>query len=264
MTMLLVVSAVLALAPAPDDLVELPMLEIGGLPPCNGDDDCPRGSPLCDTNIGECVECLGPEHCDEGWTCAPAGVCVDACEVDADCEGLGGRTLCDPETGTCVQCLGSADCPADEFCMEQLCFDDHCTPGESFCFGATIMLCLEDGGSTMTLETCEMACEDVDGTPTCTAPEGSTGEPSGTSGMSGTSSPDEGPASGSGPGPATDDGSTGSAPADEVGSRGCACQGAPASRAGWAGMLLLPLALAGRRRRRLAARGRPEVPAWSP
>jgi MYXO-CTERM domain-containing protein len=236
-------SALLALAPEPDDLVELPVFELGGAPSCDVDRDCPRNRPLCDTNTFQCVECLGPEHCMEGWTCGPTGTCLDACELDADCDGLQGQTKCDPETELCVQCLTTEDCTEEEYCDHQYCLQDHCTPDATFCFGSTIMLCLEDGGSTMEVETCPDACEDDDGTAVCVATPSSTGEPGG---------PTDGGQEGSTGGSATGASSAGGKPLGDGTSadEGCACRSTPASSAPWS---LLLLGVFARRRLRAAA-----------
>lgn len=257
MTSLLACIAVLSLSNPPDDFVEPPMLEISGPPPCNTDRDCFGNQPLCDTNTGECVECLGPEHCDEGWTCVPSGHCLDACEVDGDCEGVGGQDLCNPETGTCVECLGTEDCAEWEYCDDYgTCRSDHCTPGETFCFGGSIVQCLRDGGSTMALETCPEICADVEGGAECVTPGDSSGDPGSTSapgdttaGGGGTTSPGDGSGPGSGPGT-----EGGTPPAEDDGAKGCACRstGAPA---GWAASwTVLLLAAGARRRRRSGAR----------
>lgn len=242
MTSFLVASTVLALTTGPDDFYEPPVLEIGVIPSCDGDRDCFRDTPLCNTNTGQCVECLGPEHCDEGWTCDPTGYCLDACAVDADCEGIDGRSLCDPETGTCVVCLSSEDCPAEQYCVDHYsCWDDHCVPGETFCFAGALVQCLEDGGSTMHVETCEAGCEVEDGTAACVTPPSSTGEPSGSSDGSPTAGettvdPVSGGSSGDGD-PAE----------DALGGRGCACRGTPAPTFAWGWLLVLGAAAARRR-----------------
>lgn len=245
--------ALLALAPAPDDFVVLPMFEIGVAPSCDSDRDCPRNQPLCDTNTFQCVECLGPEHCMEGWICGPTGTCIDACEVDADCDGFDGQTQCDPKTQLCVQCVTADDCPAEQYCDGGYCLEDHCTPDTTFCFGVTIMLCLEDGGSTMEVETCPDACEDADGTAVCVATPSSTGEPGSSSdgGLPGGSTDAGGSATGatSSPGgkPLGDGTTTDS---------GCACRSTPAAGAPWSLALLLGALVRRRRNRRAAAQPR--------
>jgi hypothetical protein len=111
--------ALLALAPAPDDFVEPPMFELGGAPSCDSDRDCPPNQPLCDTNTFQCVACLGPEHCMEGWTCDQYNNCRDACETDADCDPGLDQQQCDPESGLCEVCIESADCPPEQYCTER-------------------------------------------------------------------------------------------------------------------------------------------------
>lgn len=243
--------ALLALAPAPDDFVEPPMLEIGVVPPCSSDRDCYEPAPYCNTNTEQCVMCLGPEHCPEGWDCQEAGYCRDVCEADADCDGRMGQTVCDPETGFCEQCLSSSDCPPEQYCTSNLCLDDHCVPGTVFCMGRWIVECLEDGGATMHLETCDDECEDDDGTAACVTLPASTGEPGGSSDAgAGTSDP----TSGGKPIPSSSSESGGDAGEAALDGRGCACRSTGASSGpGWAWLLVLGAAL---RRRRLSPASR--------
>lgn len=258
MITILVACSLLSLAdPAdPADLYVEPLaFDVGLPPPCRADTDCFVDSPLCNLETGECVQCLGPEHCEDGWDCAPTGTCRDACAVDADCEGLSGETLCNPETGFCVQCLGNDGCAPEEYCSEEgWCRLDYCVPGESFCSDDDVWLCLEDGGSSMQVEVCAEACEATDGTAQCVAGGGSTGgSGGGSAGGDGT-----GAGGGDGTGSAGGDGASSTTAVDAEGSggtavddtdgSGCACRATAPVTAGWAWWLVLVGGLVRRRR----------------
>lgn len=236
----------------PDDITEPPMLEVSLPPPCNSDRDCfPEFSPLCDTNTGQCVECLGPEHCAEGWAC-DSGDCVDVCRTDAECEGVDGKILCDPEQGICVECVSSDDCPPSQYCGGgQYCRDDHCTPGAEFCFGDTIMLCLEDGGSTMEIQECDDDCDEVDGVAQCVEPSADSGGPgSGGDGSGTTAAATAGDSAGGGTATGGGTAAETSPAGPEIEGEGCTCTaGSRGGAGGGFGLVLLGLML--RRRQRL-------------
>jgi MYXO-CTERM domain-containing protein len=251
----LVASTLLSLAPDPSHLYDPPSaLDIGLPPPCTDDTMCfSPDAPLCDVETGECVECLGPEHCAEGWACGPTGFCRDACEIDADCEGIGGQTLCDPETGFCVQCLDATDCVPEEYCSEEgFCRIDLCEPGKIVCRFGELVECTADGGPGAVLESCPDGCEVVEGTAQCVMPGGSSGGSAGTSG----GEPGEGGNVGAtmGMGSATGADASGSAATaidDDDDGKGCACRAEPATGSAWAWAwwLALGTGLARRRRR---------------
>lgn len=236
----------------PADLYVEPLaFDIGLPPPCMADTDCFVDSPLCNLETGECVQCLGPEHCDEGWDCAPTGSCRDACAVDADCEGLSGETLCDPETGFCAQCLGHDGCAPEEYCSEQgWCRLDTCVPGETYCSEAILLSCSEDGGTSTVVEVCPEACEATDGTAQCVAGGASTGGTgagggdgtgTGAGGGDGTGA-SAGGGGGDGTGAATGvdgEGSGGTAVDDDADGSGCACRATAPADGGWAWWLVL-------------------------
>lgn len=252
MTSLLLACSLLSLADGPD-LVDEPMrFDIGVPPPCTSNEDCPfSDTPLCNPQTGDCVECLGPEQCEEGFDCSDSGFCRDACEVDADCEGIDGQTLCNPETGFCVQCLGPDDCMPAEYCSESnFCQPDHCMPGQTLCLGATILLCLPDGGSTMEVEVCEEACEANDGMAECVAGSGgSTGGMDGTGGGEGTTGATGSPVGSDGSASTGNGGSGGdTSTEDDPGGEGCSCRSSATPRGGWAWLLVLGAGLARRRR----------------
>lgn len=255
----LLASTVMLLAPS-SDLYDEPAAFDVSLPPCTQDLDCfSRDTPLCNLETGLCVECLGPEHCVEGWACDPAGFCRDACEVDADCEGSSGQTLCDPKTGFCVQCIDASDCAPEEYCEPEagFCRPDLCGEGQTTaCSNGMIVECTEDGGPGQVIDICAEGCEVIDGTAECTMTVGSTGGTGGSaSGSAGMGSDEaegggggttmgstEGATMGSAGGTNAPGGSGGPVTDDE----GCACRSG-SSGPTWPWWLVLGLA---RRRRR--------------
>ena len=258
MITILVASTLLSLAPPPSDFYDEPaLLDIALPPPCTDDTGCFAKRPVCDVETGECVECLAPEHCPDGWTCTPIGSCRDACEVPADCEGLNGETLCHPDTGLCVQCVDASDCAPEEYCAEEdgLCRLDLCEPGQTACFLGTIVECTPDGGPGMVLDMCPEGCELVDGTAQCVMASGSSGGGSaGTgsdeTGVGGSVGATMGTATG---GTATGVDASGSAATaidDDDGGKGCACRAEPrrGSASAWSWWLLLAIGFVRRRR----------------
>ncbi|MEM7156207.1 MAG: MYXO-CTERM sorting domain-containing protein [Myxococcota bacterium] len=256
-------ASLFALAPeGPDDIYEPPMLEIGGPPPCDFDVDCRwEERPFCHPDTQQCSECLGDEHCDEGWSCNPVGTCVDACETDEDCEGVNDQDTCDPATNSCVQCVTSDDCEAAEYCMESYCYNDHCEPGELICVGNTLMECLEDGGSISKYEECFPKCiYNEKGDDECQAKGGDDGFDTGDDGFPPATSGGE-PTTGVHPTGGSMDGTTlpqgdpmssvtsDSGDAGGVSGRGCSCRSdGDTPAAPWGGLGLVVL-LALRRRR---------------
>jgi hypothetical protein len=68
---------------------------------CESDEDCtgdPNGE-ICNTDTGQCVECL----------------------ENADCDGNPNGELCDIASGLCVECLVDEDCGGDGFCDRNIC-----------------------------------------------------------------------------------------------------------------------------------------------
>jgi MYXO-CTERM domain-containing protein len=226
---------------APDDVVVPPLLEVAVPPPCSDDSDCPyEDQPYCDGV--ECVACLDATHCSEGWDCRN-GRCDDACRTDRDCEGIDGADRCDPDAGFCVECLATEDCARAEYCADDgSCRDDHCDPGDLWCWGSRIVRCEADGGTTTEVENCEASCDDTGDEPRCVQVATDTGLTSGTTGGS-TSGPST-TTSGAPPPSATRTETDGSPPADVV-DRGCSCRTPP--RSAFLPMLLL-LVTARRRR----------------
>ncbi len=154
----------------PDDVIIPPVYETAVGMPCMVESDCrifPE-DPHCDPELGECVECFAPEHCDPGWECSPVGSCVDICRTNADCDGTGGYDLCNRE-GYCVACLGNEDCAREEFCAVVLgeCRPDACVPGEQTCQFDTILECISQDGTQDVVEVCDAGCEMTDAGPQC-------------------------------------------------------------------------------------------------
>ncbi|MEM7152578.1 MAG: hypothetical protein AAF799_07040 [Myxococcota bacterium] len=233
-----VASLALALAmggPQPHDaFIEPPMFEIGVAPSCDRMADCDifPDRPHCDTNSGECVQCLGDEHCDEGWSCGERQICEDTCRSDDECEDIGGRGVCNLETSTCLECTVDEHCPEPEFCLRGECEPDYCTPGQLLCLGPAILQCAANGATTTELQICEHSCVMLDGGkaecgPPPATSDGDTGASGDEAGATGSSTG----ASGSTFGGSTGDGSTGSTPAttgasqdDPAPSQGCGCR----------------------------------------
>jgi MYXO-CTERM domain-containing protein len=257
----LVASTLLLLAPASDFYDEPIALDIGLPPPCTEDAGCANpDTPLCNVETGECVECLGPEHCPEGWGCGPTGFCRDACEVDGDCEGISGQTLCNPETGFCVQCVDASNCVPEEYCDEEgFCRFDLCDVDQTTaCSSGMIVECTADGGPGSVLDICAEGCEVVDGMAQCVMTGGSSGgSADGTAGGSAGMGSDEAEGGGAGTtmGASAGTEASGASGATAVDAtdddEGCACRAdAPAGSAGvWSWWLVVGLGLARRRRR---------------
>lgn len=258
MITILVASTLLSLAPHAADLYDEPsLLDIGLPPPCTDDTTCFVDTPLCNVETGECVQCLGPEHCPDGWTCGPTGFCRDACEVEADCEGIEGQILCHPDTGLCVQCVDATDCAPEEYCTEDgSCRLDLCEAGQTACVAGTIIECTTDGGPGMVLDMCPEGCEVVDGTAQCVMTSGSSG---GGSGGTGSDETGAGGSVGATMGTATGGAATGvdasgsaatAIDGDDDGGKGCACRAEPrrGSASAWSWWLVLAIGLVRRRR----------------
>ncbi|MCX7957458.1 MAG: SUMF1/EgtB/PvdO family nonheme iron enzyme [Deltaproteobacteria bacterium] len=80
---------------------------------CRSVRDCPEKM-LCDLNkppFGECVQCIGPDDCQENYNCIN-GQCVFYCTENKDCSGK----ICNLATHKCVDCLKDGDCPLKTIC----------------------------------------------------------------------------------------------------------------------------------------------------
>jgi MYXO-CTERM domain-containing protein len=260
MITVLVPCTLLLLAPAPSDLYDDPSrFDIGLPPPCTDDTMCFVDTPLCNVETGECVECLGSEHCPEGWICGDTGFCRDACEVAADCEGIEGQIVCHPDTGLCVQCVDASDCTPEEYCTEEgFCRLDLCDAGQTACLFATVVECTADGGPGAVLDMCPEGCDVVDGVAQCVMEGGSSGSSGG--GSAGPGSDESGGGTGAGTsvgatmgsaGGTDASGSTGTGIDVEDGDKGCACRAEAPAGSGWAWAwwLVVGAGLVRRRRR---------------
>jgi hypothetical protein len=257
MITVLVPCTLLLLAPASDVYDAPSSFDIGLPPPCTDDTMCFVDTPLCNVETGECVECLGAEHCPEGWICGDTGFCRDACEVEADCEGIGGQTLCHPKTGLCVQCVDASDCTPEEYCTEDgLCRLDLCDAGQTACLFSTVVECTADGGPGTVLDMCPEGCDVVDGMAQCVMEGGSSG--GGSAGTGGTAGDESGGGTGAGTSvgstmgsaAGTDaSGSSGTGIDVEDGDKGCACRAEAPAGWGWSWWLVVGIGLARRRRR---------------
>lgn len=78
---------------------------------------------------------------------------IKGCSHDNHCKAFG--QVCDVLRNICVNCLTDQNCPQDEFCLDNQCLPDLCTPGETRCWGkplATthVALCKVNGGGWAT------------------------------------------------------------------------------------------------------------------
>jgi hypothetical protein len=260
MITVLVPCTLLLLAPNASLYDEPSFFDVGVIP-CTTNRECFVDTPLCNVETGECVECLGPEHCPEGWTCGPTGFCRDACEVAADCEGIEGQIVCHPDTGLCVQCVDATDCAPEEYCTEDdFCRLDLCEAGQTGCSLGMVVECTADGGPGPVLDICPEGCEVVDGIAQCVMTSSSTGGSGGTgsdeSGAGGSASAGStmGSAAGTDAGSAAGTDASGSAGSgvdvEDDGSKGCACRAeSPTGSAwGWCWGLVLGSGVVRRRR----------------
>jgi hypothetical protein len=80
------------------------------------DGECTDPTPVCEAGGFDCVECNTSMECDDPnmARCHEDTHECDACEDDADCNGINGLPRC--QAGTCVQCtpaMGEDDCNGD-------------------------------------------------------------------------------------------------------------------------------------------------------
>lgn len=79
-------------------------------------------------------------------TATPTIVVPDGCVHDSQCAAYG--MVCNTATNTCVGCLTDQNCPSAQFCLDQQCWDDVCTPGDTRCYGVPqIAMCAANGGA---------------------------------------------------------------------------------------------------------------------
>jgi len=70
-------------------------------PGCQSNRDCSQPTPVCDTQSGNCVECVAADECGGGEQCInnQCQLPLGGCNTDADC---GPQETCDSQTYTCV------------------------------------------------------------------------------------------------------------------------------------------------------------------
>jgi len=127
---------------------------------CTSSKDCP-GALVCAVDIGQCVECVGNEDCEEGLVCGANHVCHEeiACKSDKDCKGAG--LVCDKAAGICVECVKPEHCGKGLFCVDGFCVAAVCEAGASKCDGTDVLSCA-DGSGWAVSQTCmlQQFCED--------------------------------------------------------------------------------------------------------
>ena len=109
---------------------------------CEDDGDCDEG--VCGSD-GLCAECLKTADCPMGLMCV-SEVCrppYPSCEEYADCEPLG--AVCLEGIGQCGDCTDMSQCGDYEWCEDNACSPNYCTPSEADCMGDHIRICRADG-----------------------------------------------------------------------------------------------------------------------
>ncbi len=111
-------------------------------------DDCPDDTEHCNSETGECVECIPGEedHCDDGKHCHN-DKCVEDCEGKDDCSG---DDVC--VEGSCVECGSTSHCPVETYCDKDINECVGCIPGEDHC----------DPGNYCYIDECTQGCDDDD------------------------------------------------------------------------------------------------------
>ena len=132
---------------------------------CGDDDDCvgnPAGS-VCDTNTGDCVQCLptDPGDCPSGQYCDPqTNTCDPGCDTDDDCSSDAGAIVCDVPNHTCVGCTSDDQCAPGLVCTGNSC-QPGCTPqhdcqsGYACCLGS----CADTSTDPVNCGACDTPCE---------------------------------------------------------------------------------------------------------
>jgi len=127
---------------------------------CTSSKDCP-GVLVCATDLGECVECVGDEDCEEGLSCGADHACheVMSCKSDKDCKEAG--LVCDKGKGICVECVKPEHCGIGLFCVDGFCVAAVCGAGTSKCDGTDVLSCADGSGWALS-QTCTAVqfCED--------------------------------------------------------------------------------------------------------
>jgi hypothetical protein len=121
------------------------------------DFDCGTNTPNCVGN-GTCVECTGPEQCDEPNPCrvaaCNAGTCGSTDRPSGACTlGGGGAGVC--SSGSCVECTSDDNpCPGDR----AYCVDETCRPCDGPCPVGVACTLSGDCASGLCDGTCRPAC----------------------------------------------------------------------------------------------------------
>ena len=135
-----------------DVSIKLPDGAGNNLPPkeaCQGDQDCSGGSPLCDLNSGTCVQCVGPDNCDDTEDC-----------LENECVPSG--SICVPDKDRCLgkviqQCASDGLSFLEVEVCEFGCADAQCTvcqPAQTVCNGVVVDKCALDGSGWVIEEDC--------------------------------------------------------------------------------------------------------------
>ena len=82
-------------------------------PLCTSSAECSGATPICDTNVGQCVGCLAHTDCSDptASSCNLNNVCV-GCTNTSQCSHLASTPVCNTDVGTCVACTNDAHCGA--------------------------------------------------------------------------------------------------------------------------------------------------------
>ncbi len=140
----------------------------GGVPStCRSNRDCSSfaATTVCDTDTGNCVECLPDDDtCESGTYCTIDLECQVGCTDDGDCVGL----TCNTDTNECEGCTADEECPRGTICVDASCTagcveSDTC-PNDWECCGGQCTNLLTDEAHC---SACDAACELERATPIC-------------------------------------------------------------------------------------------------
>ena len=156
---------------------------------CSSDSDCSGGTPICDTDSGECIAntiiieedlCEADSDCDEAGDICRAGKCEAGCRTSATC---GDGEACVMESCVAVgdACEAASECPAGLDCIDNKCLEceanSQCSGGavcvdnacqectsNSQCSGSQV--CVEGACTTVPLQCSNVGEACVEGAPT--------------------------------------------------------------------------------------------------
>jgi hypothetical protein len=131
---------------------------------CNGDGDCPSGSPYCDPALHRCAVCDVQRGCGErsvcdGWSHQCVRSCASENDPDHDCDR--GVLTCDLVRSVCMACTSEADCASQSG-------TPHCLNG-----GARCAECRTDADCTGAMRRCDplrFSCVECADSRDCVAP----------------------------------------------------------------------------------------------